>query len=165
MNASQIETNATLNGEAVARLKQINVQLNALQRRIHVIAKAYRCQITQAAIDLGLPVDDIAIEAELDYSLSTTDSRYDPTFENSENLVGSRLLCRPDSADLLDFDIDEPGSVIGPQGWLFHDLTDHSYGVNQPEVPQSELLNIGKVYVNVVITHGVEFNLRASIDK
>lgn len=165
MDTSQIETNATLNDEAVARLKQINVQLNVFQRRIHEIAKVYRRQITQAAIDLGLPVNDIVIEAELDYSLNTTDPRYDPTFENSENLVGSRILCRPDSADRLDFDIDEPGSVIGPQGWLFHDLTDHSYGVNQPEVPQAELLNIEKVYVNVVITHGVEFNLSASIDK
>jgi hypothetical protein len=46
------------------------VQLDALQRRIHEMAKAYRHHITHVANVLGLPVDDIRIEAELDYCLS-----------------------------------------------------------------------------------------------
>ena len=159
MNTSPNETNATLNDESIARRKQINVQLNALQRRIHEIAKAYRCHLTQAATVLDLPADDIHVEATLDYCLSPTDSRYDPTFERSDNLVGSRTLTCPESPELLDFGIDEPGSVIGPQGWLFHDLTEHAYGVGQPRVAPAELLRVGEAQVDVVIRQSVQFKL------
>ena len=148
-----------LNEESIARLKQINVQLNALQRRIHEIAKAYRCHLTQAATVLDLPADNIHVEATLDYCLSPTDPRYDPTFERSDNLVASRLIFRTDSPDLLDFGIDEPGSVIGPQGWLFHDLTDHSYGVDQPQVAPMELLAVDEIYVDLVVNHTIRVKL------
>jgi hypothetical protein len=81
---------------------------------------------------LGLPVDDICIEAELDFCLNPTDPRYDPTFEANDNRVASRTLNCSELPYLLNFGIDEPCSVIGPQGWLFHDLTEHGYGVGLP---------------------------------
>lgn len=159
MNAPSDSENATLNEESIARLKNINVQLDALQTRIHEIAKAYRRQISQAAVDLGLPVDDICIEAELDFCLSPTDPRYDPTFDASDNRVVSRTLNCPELPHLLNFGIDEPGSVIGLQGWLFHDLTEHAYGTDQPQVTPAELLQIGEVHVDVVIRQSIQFNL------
>jgi len=108
---------------------------------------------------LGLPVDDIRIEAELEYCLSPTDPRYDPTFERSENLVGRRTLSCPESPELLNFGIDEPGSVIGPQGWLFHDLTEHEYGTEQSRVTPAELLRVGEIHVDVVTRQSVQFKL------
>jgi hypothetical protein len=162
MNTPPESEKATLDDEAIARLKKINVQLDALQMRIHEIAKAYRRQISQAAADLGLPMDAIGIEAELDFCLSPADPRYDPTFEHSDNLVASRTLHCPESPDLLDFGIDEPGSVIGPQGWLFHDLTEHAYGVNQPQVTPVELLQVGDVRVDVVIRQSIKINFTSS---
>lgn len=128
--------------------------------RIHEISKAYHRQISQAAADLGLPVDDICIEAELDFCLSPTNPRYDPTSEASDNRVASRTLNCPELPYLLNFGIDEPRSVIGPRGWLFHDLTEHAYGTDQPQVTPAELLQIGEVHVDVVIRHSVQLNLR-----
>lgn len=142
---------AALDDEAIARLKHINVQLDALQTRIHEIAKAYRRQISQAAADLGLPVDAIGIEAELDFCLSPADPRYDPTFEHSDNRVASRTLQCPESPDLLHFGIDEPGSVIGPQGWLFHDLTEHAYENTQPGVMATELFLVEYVDAKLIV--------------
>ena len=150
---------ADMNEESIARLKNINVQLDALQTQIHELAKAYRIQISQAASNLGLPVDDIHIEAELDYCLSPSDPQYDPTFEQSDNLVGSRTLHGPESPTLLNFGIDEPSSVIGPQSWLFHDLTDHHYGEDQPKVAPAELLRVDEVQVEIVVRYGFRFNL------
>lgn len=154
------QSDKALSDESISRLKHVNVQLDALQTRIHEVAKVYRRQISQAATDLGLPLDDICIEAELDFCLSPTDPRYDPTFEHSDNRVASRRLHCPESPDLLNFGIDEPGSVIGPQGWLFHDLTEHGYGgADQPQVTPADLLRVGEVHVDVVIRHAVHFNL------
>lgn len=157
MNTPPNTNSAVLGDRAIAQLKHINVQLDVLQRRIHEMAKAYRHHITHVANVLGLPVDDIRIEAELDYCLSPVDPGYDPTFEHSDNLVGSRTLTCPESPDLLDFGIDEPGSVIGPQGWLFHDLTEHAYGREQPRVEPPELLRVGEIHVEMVIRQSVEF--------
>jgi len=145
-----------LHEKAIARLKNINVQLDALQARIHEVTNAYRHQIDQTAADLGLPVDDIQIEAELVFYLNPTDPRYDPTYEHSDNRAASRTLPCPESPDLLNFCIDEPGSVIGPQGWLFHDLTEHGYGAHQPRLAAAELLRVGEVQVDVVIRHSVK---------
>ncbi|MBP9735497.1 MAG: hypothetical protein KBD82_07680 [Rhodoferax sp.] len=159
MNTPPESENTVLDDEAIARLKHINVQLDALQTRVHEIAKAYRRQISQAATDLGLPEDDLRIEAELDFCLSPTDPRYDPTFEQSDNRVASRTLNCPELPYLLNFGIDEPCSVIGPQGWLFHDLTEHAYGADQPQVTPAELLQVGEIHVDVVIRHSVQINL------
>jgi hypothetical protein len=65
---------------------------------------------------------------------------------------------------LLNFGIDEPGSVIGLQGWLFHDLTEHGYGANQPQVTPTELLRVGEVHVDVVIRHALHFNLTSPLN-
>ena len=153
------QSDKALSDESISRLKHINLQLDALQTQIHELAKAYRIQISQAASNFGLPVDDIHIEAELDFCLSPSDPQYDPTFEQSDNRVASRKLHCPESTDLLNFGIDEPGSVIGPQGWLFHDLTEHGYGEDQQQVTPAELLHVGEVRVDVMIRHAVHFNL------
>ena len=107
-------------------------------------------------------MDAIGIEAELDFCLSPTDPRYDPTCEHSDNRVASRMLHCPESPDLLHFGIHEPGSVIRPQGWLFHDLTEHGYGVDQPQVTPVELLQVGDVRVDVVIRQSIKINFTSS---
>nr|WP_315246026.1 hypothetical protein [uncultured Albidiferax sp.] len=150
---------ARLDEGSIARLKAINVQLDALQMQIHTLAKAYRTQISQAASDLGLPVDDIHIEAELDFCLGPSDPQYDPTFEHSDNRVASRTLHSPESPVLLHFGIDEPSSVIGPQGWLFHDLTEHGYGEDQPEVTPVELLRVYEVNINIFFNHSIRVRI------
>lgn len=81
------------------------------------------------------PVDDICIEAELDLRFNPTDPRYDPTFEAKDNRVASRTLTYSELPYLLNFGIDKSNSVIGPQVWLIHDLTEHGYGVGLPQVP------------------------------
>jgi hypothetical protein len=55
---------------------------------------------------------------------------------------------RQRKADLLNFGMDEPDSVIGPQGWLFHDLTEHGYGAHQTQVAPAEWLRVGEVQVD-----------------
>lgn len=56
---------------------------------------------------------------------------------------------------VLDCGTDEPGSVIEPQGWLFHDLTEHAYGIEQPRVALAGLLRVGEVRVDVVVRQSV----------
>lgn len=159
MMTSPDENHAVLDAESIARLKHINVQLDALQIQIHELAKACRVQLAQAASNLGHPTDDICIEAELAYNLSPSDPRYDPTFEHSENRVACRTLYCTDSPDLLNFGIHEPHSVIGPQGWLFHDLTEHDNGPDQPPVAPAELLNVDSIDVNLEIRYSMRVKL------
>lgn len=144
-----------LDQQDVARLKAIDTKLDALQTHIYQIAKAYRAQITGSAISMGLPVDDICLEAELDFFLSPADPGYDATFEQSENRLAHRTMRNPESPDLLHFGINEPNSAIGPQSWLFHDLTEHAYGKHELAVALEELLRVGDVHVELVVRQGM----------
>jgi hypothetical protein len=148
-----------LDEDSIARLKHINGQLDTLQSQIHELAKAYRILIGQTVSNMGLPVDDIHTDAELDFYLSPADLRYDPTFEQSDNLVCSRTLHSPESPHLLNFGIDEASSLIGPQGWLFHDLTEHDYGQSQPKITPADLLRVGEVNAELVIRHSIRVKL------
>lgn len=148
-----------LNEDSIARLKHINGQLDTLQSQIHELAKAYRMHIGQTASSSGLPVDDIHTDAEFDFYLSPADPLYDPTFEHSDNLVGSRTLHNPESPHLLNFGIDEASSLIGPQGWLFHDLTEHDYGQSQPKITPADLLRVGEVNAELVVRHSIRVKL------
>ncbi|MCF8208874.1 MAG: hypothetical protein K9K38_05660 [Rhodoferax sp.] len=114
----------------------------------------------EAASNLGHSTDDIWIEAELIYNLSPADPRYDPTFEHSENRVACRTLYCTDSPDLLNFGIHEPHSVIGPQGWLFDDVTERP---DQPPVAPAELPKVGTIYVNVEIRYSMRVELEPGI--
>jgi hypothetical protein len=145
----------TLDQDAIAQLKHINTRLDALQTHIYGIAKAYRSQITATAAHMSLPIDDIQIEAELDFFLSPTDPAYDATFEQSENRLAHRTMHTPESPDLLHFGINEPGSAIGPQSWLFHDLTEHDYGKHELAVALGDLLRVGDVHVELVVRQGM----------
>lgn len=158
MNTPPDSHYAALDEQAIARLKHINVQLDALQMQIHEVAKTYHLHINQAAKELGMPLDDIHIEAELDFCLKPSNPHDDPTVAQSGGRVVTRTLSRPQLPDLLNFCIDEPVSVIGPQGWLFHDLTEHAYGIEQLQVTPIELLELGEIHVEMVIRHQVQFN-------
>lgn len=104
-------------------------------------------------------MDDIHIEAELDFCLSPSDPQYNPTFEHNDNRVASRTLHSPESPDVLNFGIDEPSSVVGPQSWLFHDLTEHGYGKDQPAVALEDLLRIDDIQVEIIIRYDTILNL------
>jgi hypothetical protein len=142
----------------MAQLKHINTRLDALQTHIYEIAKAYRSQITGAAIQMALPIEDIQIEAELDFFLSPTDPEYDATFERSENRLAHRTMGNPESQDLLHFGINEPNSAVGSQSWLFHDLTEHDYGEEEPAAAFVDLLRVGDVHVELVVRQGISID-------
>jgi hypothetical protein len=157
MNTPTAHPKPVLDDKAIASLKQINAQLDALQMQIHEVAKTYHRHISQAAQESGLPLDNIYIEAELDFCLKPINPHDDCAREQDDDGVVSRTLSNPQLPDLLNFGIDEPGSVIGPQGWLFHDLTKHAYGIEQPQVTHAELLALDSIYVELVIRHPVQF--------
>lgn len=147
-----------LDQDAIARLKHINTRLDALQTHIYEIAKAYRSQISGAAMHMGLPIDDIEIEAELDFFLSPTDPEYDATFELSENRLAHRTMRNPESRELLYFGINETNSAVGLQSWLFHDLTEHDYGEEEPTIALVDLLRVGDVHVELVVRQGISID-------
>lgn len=159
MNTATAHPKPALDDKAIARLKQINVQLDALQTQIHEVAKTYHRHISQAAKEAGLPLNNIHMQAELDFCLKPLNPNDDCDSADDDDGLVSRTLSQPQLPDLLNFGINEPGSVIGPQGWLFHDLTEHAYGVEQPQVPLAALLELDRIYVEIVIRQPVQFDL------
>ncbi len=157
MNTLTYPPKPVLDDKAITRLKQINVQLNALQVQIHEVVETYHHHIRQAAKESGLPLDNIQIEAELDFCLKPGNPQNDPTLAQSDTRVLMRRLSRMRLSGSLNYDLNEPGSVIGSQGWLFHDLTEHAYGTEQPQVTPTELLELDAVHVELVIRHPVLF--------
>ncbi|MDP1635258.1 MAG: hypothetical protein Q8L69_11335, partial [Gallionellaceae bacterium] len=59
----------------------------------------------------------------------------------AKNIVDFRESCNSETEQL----------AAEPHCHLFHDLYDHSYGVEQPSVPLRDCLRIGTVWIDVVI--------------
>ncbi|MEA3643612.1 MAG: hypothetical protein VBE63_27330, partial [Lamprobacter sp.] len=46
-----------------------------------------------------------------------------------------------------------------PHCWLFHDLYDHHYGLEQPALSLGECLRIGEIWVRIAVEHQATLDL------
>jgi len=122
-------------------------------------------------IDLADPSSDLldyALETDLHFILSKDDPDYE---DESDNILTTRSSTLPETAQegwslasaLSEIDSsnfrDMPSHPLQNQGWLAHDVMEHSYGANQQAIGHDGLLRVGEVWVDVIIRRQYLFNL------
>lgn len=155
--------NSEISEEEVAKLLQLNRYLSHLQNFLLTLSHSLSSELDNKVSDPGDKMDDYECEVELNYTLRSSDPDWN---DESDNFVTKRRLISLKRAreelDDEDWRVFVPGLQhinAEPHCWLFHDLYDHSYGLDQPSVSLRDCLRLGEVWVDVVIRQQYWFNL------
>ena len=117
---------------------------------------------TSKVSDPDDPMADYEIEAVLNYTLREDDPEWSDESDNFMTQRKERLKWPSTVFSRDDFSEHIPGREEinkEPHCWLFHDLYDHGYVLNNRRVPLLECLRLGEVWVDVVIRQQYWLNL------
>lgn len=145
--------------EEIDKLLYLNRHLQTLQDYLLQVGKEQAALLEPRVADPTDPLDDFEIDATLYFTLREDDpdfDEYDDNFLTQREISLKRASEGEQCWDLLS-DWREPGTmdylVQEPHCYLFHDLYDHSYGLEQPALTLSDCLRIGSIWVNVAVKH------------
>lgn len=149
--------------EDVAKLLQLNRHLRQLQNFLHTLGHSISSDLDNKVSDPEDKMADYECEVALNYTLRSSDPEWN---DESDNFVTKRRLFslkRPrEELEDEDWRVFVPGLQhinAEPHCWLFHDLHDHAYGIDQPSVSLPDCLRLGEVWVDVIIRQQYWFNL------
>lgn len=150
--------------EEVERLVRLNERLEFLARHLREVGQTRCTQMAARVADPDDPLDDFEIEAILHFMLREDDSEYDE--DSDPFLTERRFSLKDDQSDPRE-GVDYRETVRRFPGrlnqiahcWLFHDLYDHSYGLEQPTLNLADCLRIGQIWVRVAVEHQATLDL------
>lgn len=153
---------STLDTTEAKRLLHLNQHLVKLQNFLVSLADELKPALSRKELSPTDPMGDFEIEAQLHYCLRESDPDWSDDSDNfvtsrEENLKMDFLQSRRD-----DYRENMPRMEAinsEPHCWLFHDLYDHSYGLDKPNVFLKDCLRLGEVWVDVVIRQQYWLNL------
>lgn len=146
---------ASFTDSEIELLMTLNLHLRSIESLIRKTAHEYSPDLIGKIKDPNDPMGDFEIGVEIDFVLRDDDPE---ASEDSDNILTTRNVFSASSFD-DDTDADDYREscdsqteqlAAEPHCYLFHDLYDHSYGLEQPRVPLRDCLRIGKVWVDVV---------------
>lgn len=154
---------STLTTEEIAQLLQLNRALRTLQDFLSTLTDTVCSGLDKKIADPNDQMADYECDIELNYTLRTNDPEWS---DDSDNFVTKRRLLalgqRNEEFAIDDWRVFVPGLQhinSEPHCWLFHDLHDHAYGLDQPSVSLRDCLRLGEVWVDVIIRQQYWFNL------
>ncbi|MBK1620172.1 hypothetical protein CKO42_17340 [Lamprobacter modestohalophilus] len=144
--------------EEVERLVQLNERLAFLARHLQEVGQTLCPQMEARVADPDDPMVDFEIEAILHFMFPEDDPDYD---EDSDPFLTKRSFNLKVDHNEGREGVDYRESVHRFPGrlnqiahcWLFHDLYDHSYGLEQPALSLVDCLRIDKIWVTVAVEH------------
>jgi len=142
----------------VERLMTLNRRLGEIESLKRNTAHELRPGLIGKIRNPDDPMGDFEIDTKIVFILRDDDPE---ASEDSDNIMTTRddLVSYPDDKavdkDIVDFrescNSETDQLAAEPHCYLFHDLYDHSYGVEQPSVPLRDCLRIGTIWVDVII--------------
>jgi len=143
--------------EEISQLLRFNQQLLALEQYLCELS-AKECMTLDARVcDPNDPLDDYEIEATLYFTLGEDDPAFDEDDDNylTQRRISLKRLPRDwglgDGQDHREPVRHFPGDLNEvPHCWLFHDLYDHDYGLEQPSLMLQDCLRVGWMSLFVI---------------
>ena len=142
----------------VERLMKLNRHLGGIESLIHNAVHELKPGLIDKIKNPDDLMADFEIDAEIDFILRDDDLE---ASEDSDNILATRsnsaayIGDKAAGENIVDFrescNSETEQLAAEPHCHLFHDLYDHSYGVEQPSVPLRDCLRIGTVWIDVVI--------------
>ncbi len=148
----------------IDRLVQLNERLGFLDHHLQHSGQRLHREMTTRVADSDDPMDDFEIDVILHFMLRADDPAYG---EDSDNVLTERVFSLKGftSDERLTMDWREHGCPFPGQlqrvrhCWLFHDLYDHSYGIQQPALSLHDCLRIDRIWVRMVVDHQATLDL------
>lgn len=144
--------------DEVKRLMSLNRRLGEIESLVREAAHELRPSLIGKIENQNDLMSDFEIDVEIDFILRDDDLE---ASEDSDNILATRSELsvntrdEADDEDVADFrescNSETDQLAAEPHCYLFHDLYDHSYGVEQPRVPLRDCLRIGSVWIDVII--------------
>lgn len=153
--------------EEISRLLCFNQRLLALEQYLCELAAKECVALDARVFDPNDPLDDYEIEATLYFTLGEDDPEFDEDCDNylTQRQIGLKRLHRDwglgDGQDHREPGRHFPGDLKEvPHCWLFHDLYDHSYGLEQPSLTLQDCLRVDSIWVNVAVCHQATLDIK-----
>jgi hypothetical protein len=167
-NTAYTSKNKDFKPEEITNLLRLNQRLGTLELHLCNMAETESEKLEARVADPDDPLDDYEIDATIYFVLHEDD----PTFDDSDD---NFLTQRDISLKRLDhsyglgdgFDHREsvpyfpPGLEAEAHCWLFHDLYDHSYGLEHPALSLHDCLRVGTLWVDVAVRHQSTLNIES----
>jgi len=141
----------------VDALVRLNQRLEGLAYHLHEVGQQECARLEARVADPQDPLDDYEIDATLYFVLREDDPDFD---DGDDNFLTQRELSlkgadhRDDGFDHRETVMQFPGRLNEiPHCWLFHDLYDHSYGLEQPALSLQDCLRVGRIWVDIAVRH------------
>ncbi|MDD5579945.1 MAG: hypothetical protein PHY16_11785 [Methylobacter sp.] len=144
--------------EEISKLLCFNQRLSALEGYLCEMGAKECLQLDVRVSDPNDPLDDYEIEATLYFTLGEDDPAFDADEDNflTQRQIGLKRLNREwglgDGQDHRETVCFYPGDLNeAPHCWLFHDLNDHDYGLEQPALTLQDCLRVDSIWVDIAV--------------
>ncbi len=160
-------SNKDFTNDEISNLLRLNQRLGELELYLCNMAKTENEKLQARVTDPNNPVDDYEIDATLYFVLREDDPEFDDSDDNfltqrDFSLKGLSRGCIGDGQDYREIVPYFPAELNETaQCWLFHDLYDHSYGLQQPDLSLHDCLRVGSIWVDVAIRHQSTLNIKS----
>jgi hypothetical protein len=160
--------NQDFTSEEISDLLRLNQRLAKLELHLCNIAETESEKMKTRVADPDDSLDDYEIDATIYFVLHEDDPTFDDSDDNfltQRNFSLKRLDRSYGLGDGLDHRESQPYFPPGLEAeahcWLFHDLYDHCYGLEQPALSLHDCLRIGTIWVDVAVRHQATLNIDA----
>lgn len=153
--------------EEINRLLRLNQRLSGLEQYLCDLAAKESTHLAERVSSPSDPLDDYEIDATLYFILGEDDPAYDEDDDNflTQRQINLKHLKRDwglgDGEDHRESFRRFPGRLNEvPHCWLFHDLYDHSYGLEQPSLTLQDCLRVDSIWVDVAVRHQATLDIK-----
>lgn len=149
-------------------LVRLNQRLEHLEHHLRAVGRQESARLNTRVADPNDPLDDYEIDATLYFILREDDPDFD---DGDDNFLTQRdFSLKYDESHLADgvdhheTGIPFPGRLNEiPHCWLFHDLYDHSYGLEQPALSLQDGLRVGRIWVDIAVRHQATLDIATGV--
>lgn len=153
--------------EEINELLRFNRKLVELELYLCELGAKECVSLDTRVSDPNDPLDDYEIEATLYFTLGEDDPEFDEDSDNflARRQIGLKRLHRDwglgDGQDHREPVRHFPGDLNKVSHcWLFHDLYDHSYGLEQPSLTLQDCLRVDSIWVDVAVHHQATLDIK-----
>ncbi len=154
------QDNSEFSTDEINELLRLNHRLAELELYLCDLSEKECAYLADRVSDTNDALDDYEIDATLYFTLREDDPEFD---ENEDNVLARRKMSlkRLDREWGLGDGQDHRVSALSFPGglneashcWLFHDLYDHHYGLEQPALTLQDCLRVRSIWVDVAVRH------------
>ncbi|MFZ4789365.1 MAG: hypothetical protein ACOYMW_00375 [Candidatus Competibacteraceae bacterium] len=138
-------------------LVRLNQRLSSLEHYLREVGQQESARLDGRVADPNDPLDDYEIDATLYFAMRENDPGFDDDDDSFMTQRDLSLKCADTLADGIDHRepyMEFPARLNDiPHCWLFHDLYDGCYGLEQPALSLQDCLRVGWIWVDIAIRH------------